>query len=75
MGYPNRDSAPHGAKMMVRGILGFCEFARALVEMGYLNEGKKGWLVEKKEWVCREVVNVVVGADDSSERYVVSYPK
>ena len=82
VGYPNRDSTPYGvwygiegAETVVRGTLryqGFCEFVRALVDMGWLDEGEKAWLVEKKAWVWREVVKVVVGAEDASEGALIA---
>ena len=78
--YPNRDSTPFRewydileAETVVRGTLryqGFPEFVKALVELGWLDETKKEWLVEGMEW--REVMRRVVGAEDVSERYVCS---
>jgi spermidine synthase len=77
--YPNRDSTPFKewynipeAETIVRGTLryqGFPEFVKALVDLGWLDETKKEWLVEGMEW--REVMRRVVGADDASEKYVL----
>jgi saccharopine dehydrogenase-like NADP-dependent oxidoreductase len=74
--YPNRDSTPFKewynipeAETIVRGTLryqGFPEFVKALVDLGWLDEAKKEWLVEGMEW--REVMRRVVGADDASEK-------
>lgn len=71
---PNQDSVPcvwYGIEEaeMVRGMLrykGFPEFVRALVEMGRLDGGEKEWLKEGIVW--REVVRMLVGAEDSKGR-------
>jgi saccharopine dehydrogenase-like NADP-dependent oxidoreductase len=77
--YPNRDSTPFKewydipeAETIVRGTLryqGFPEFVKALVQLGWLDETRKEWLVEGMEW--REVMKRVVGADDTSEKCVL----
>jgi len=78
--YPNRDSVPFvqaydipEAETCVRGNLryqGFPEFAKCLVELGWLNEEEKVWLKKGMTW--REVMATVVGSKDSSESAIVA---
>jgi spermidine synthase / saccharopine dehydrogenase (NADP+, L-glutamate-forming) len=73
--YPNRDSTPFKeyynipeAETVVRGTLryqGFPEFIKALVDMGWLDQGEKGWLSESLTWA--DVMQKVVGAPNPSE--------
>jgi saccharopine dehydrogenase-like NADP-dependent oxidoreductase len=77
--YPNRDSVPFKewynipeAETVVRGTLryqGFPEFIGALVELGWLDAGKKEWLKDGLTWA--EVMQKTIGANDATERYVL----
>jgi spermidine synthase / saccharopine dehydrogenase (NADP+, L-glutamate-forming) len=78
--YPNRDSMPfkefYGipeAETIVRGTLryqGFPEFIKALVDLGWLDDGKKEWLSGELTWA--EVMQKTIGANDATEEYVPS---
>ena len=76
--YPNRDSVPfkkaYGipeAETVVRGTLryqGFPEFIKALVQLGWLDASEKAWL--KEGLTLAQVMQLAIGANDASERYV-----
>jgi spermidine synthase len=76
--YPNRDSVPFRefykipeAETCVRGTLryqGFPEFVKVLVDLGWLKEDKKEWLVDGVTWA--EAMQKAIGANDASEACV-----
>jgi len=78
--YPNRDSVPFKewynipeAETVVRGTLryqGFPEFIGALVELGWLDAGKKEWLKDGLTWA--EVMQKTIGANDATESSLIS---
>jgi len=81
--YPNRDSTPFRekyqipeVKTLVRGTLryqGFPEFVKALVNLGFLNEEEKPYLVKGTKGLSwNEVTAKAIGAKDSSEESLVA---
>jgi saccharopine dehydrogenase-like NADP-dependent oxidoreductase len=80
--YPNRDSVPFRefynipeAETIIRGTLryeGNPEFIQALADLGWLDATKKDWLEEGLTWA--QIQQKVVGAEDSSERYISFCP-
>ena len=73
--YPNRNSVPFRewynipeAETVVRGTRryqGFPQFIKALVDLGWLDEGKKEWLTPDLTWA--QVSQYAIGANDPSE--------
>lgn len=78
--YPNRDSTPFcqyynipEAETVVRGTLryqGFPEFIKVLVDIGWLDDSKKPWLIEGLTW--GEVTQKAINAGNASESALIA---
>ncbi|KAF8990191.1 S-adenosyl-L-methionine-dependent methyltransferase [Cyathus striatus] len=71
--YPNRNSA----ETVVRGTLryaGFPEFVKALVQLGWLDAGEKGWLSDELTW-AEVSQRVVVRLFFRSDRSIIERTK
>lgn len=79
--FPNRNSLPFKewyripeAETVVRGTLryqGFPAFVAAIMKMGWFDQAEKEWLTEGTKITWAEAFQKVIGASDSSERYVL----
>ncbi|KAF2095239.1 saccharopine reductase [Rhizodiscina lignyota] len=76
-GYPNRDSTPFRerysipeAQTVLRGSLryqGFCEFVKALVDIGFLSEAEHDFLGPDSKLTWKEATSKILGSKSSSE--------